>query len=66
LALIKRKTRLEHRRGAGAILVVDTNIVIAFSFESVDMRRYFPKKPLHNDFTIWKFSYSCNEVPRFV
>jgi hypothetical protein len=66
LALIKRKTRLEHRRGAGGILVVDTKIVITFSFESVDKRRYRPKKALHNDFTIWKFSYNCNEVPRFV
>ena len=62
-ALIKRKTRLQQRLGAEANLAVGTRIVIVRTSYGVHVKRYIANVPLHNDFTVWEFSYNCNGSP---
>jgi hypothetical protein len=61
--LIKRRTRLQQRLGAGASLAGGTRIVIVCTSLGVHVNRYIANVLLHNDFTVWKFSYNCNGYP---
>ena len=63
-ALIKRKTRLQQRLGAGANLAVGRRIVIVRALgRTQDL--IHRKVLLHNDFPVWEFSYNCNGVSSF-
>jgi hypothetical protein len=59
-ALIKRKTRLQQRLAVGASLAVGRIVIVR---TSLWVNRHNANVLLHNDFTVWKFSYDCNGFP---